>query len=182
MGKPAAGIAWNAHQQEGECYPLNHLHPHQIEHVVPAKGSNPEKRYQIHVFYGLHCFTRKAQGDEQVPRAAWYSDSRERRVFCPERWELSKQLPEIIRTLGTRKCLHTQGEEFVTLKVTTGCGGEIDYAVFFTVSKARKAQADLNLFVNSAHERHNKLQHKKPIKFDIIVMNRMKGKRIKPPR
>lgn len=181
MGRPAAGIAWDAHQQEEDTYSLNHLHPHQVEHVIPAKGSNPERRYQVHVSYGLHCFTRKEKDNEQVPDAAWYSDSRESRVFCPERWEFSKQLPGIISTLGERKCFHTQGVEFVTLKVI-GLEREVEYAVFFTVSKAGKSQADLNLFVNSAHERYNKLKHKKPISYSIILMNRMKGKPIKPPR
>lgn len=181
MGKPHTGIAWNPHQAGEAPYDLGHLHPHQFEHVVAAKGQNPERRFQLQVSYGLHCFTRKPHDGEQVPPSAWYADNRERRVFCPERWELSKQLPEIISTLGKRNCLHTQGEEFVTLKVTWW-GREFDYAVFFTVSKARKSRADLNLFVNSAHERHNALKHKKPIRFSIILMNTMKGKPIKPPR
>lgn len=181
MGKPYAGIAWRPHEAGDASYDLEHLHPYQREHVVAAKGNNPERRIKLQVSYGLHCFTRKPRKDEQVQFAEWYSDSRERRVFCPERWELSKQLPEIIETLGGRRCLHTDREEFVTLEVVQW-GRKFDYAVFFTVSKARKSQADLNLFVNSAHERYNALKHKKPIKFEIILMNRLTGKAIKAPR
>ena len=181
MGKPQAGIAWMPHQAGETAYDLSHLHPYHREYVVAAKGNNPERRFSLHVSYGLHCFTRKPYAGEQAPPAGWYSDSRETRVFCPERWELSKQLPEIIGTLGQRQCRHTDGEEFVTLKVVQW-GREFDYAVFFTVSKARKSQADLNLFVNSAHERYNRLKHKKPIRFDVILMNRFRNKPIKQPR
>ncbi|MFW6346810.1 MAG: hypothetical protein ACOC0M_10845 [Halomonas sp.] len=94
---------------------------------------------------------------------------------------MSQQLPGIIETLGQRRCLHTGREEFVTLKMIQW-GREIDYAVFFTVSKARKSQADLNLFVNSAHERYNRLKHTKPIKFDVILVNRFRNRPITPPR
>lgn len=181
MGKPQAGIAWRPHEVNQTVYSLDHLHPYQREHVIPAKGDNPERRFVLNTSYGLHCFTRKARKGEQVSSSNLYADSRETRVFCPERWELSQQLPNIIDTLGQRRCLHTEGEEFVTLKVVQW-GREFDYAVFFTVSKGGKSGADLNLFVNSAHERFNTLKHKKPIKFDVILMNRYLNRPIKKPR
>lgn len=181
MGKPQAGIAWRPHQVGQTVYELDHLHPHHREHVIAARGDNPERRFLLNVSYGLHCFTRRPLPGEAIPQEGWYSDSRERRVFCPERWELSQQLPGIIETLGQRRCLHTGREEFVTLKMIQW-GREIDYAVFFTVSKARKSQADLNLFVNSAHERYNRLKHTKPIKFDVILVNRFRNRPITPPR
>jgi len=132
--------------------------------------------------YGLHCFSRSPHLEEQVHQESWYADSRESRVFCSLRWELSKQLPGIIATLGERRCMHTGREEFVIIEVMHR-GRVFDYAVFFTVTKARKAEgAHLNLFVNSAHERHDPLQYKKPISFNFILLNRYQGKEIKMPR
>ena len=181
MGRPTAGIAWRPHSVGEKFYELDHLHPYDRELVIASKGDYPERRFQIHISFGLHCFTRKPDPGERDPLAGWYSDSRETRVFCPERWEVSKQLPDIIDSLGQRKCFHTKGEEFVTLKMVHG-GRKFEYAVFFTVSKARKNEADLNLFVNSAHERHDPLKHNKPVRFNLILMNRYQGKPIKRPR
>ncbi len=165
----------------GEVFTLDHLHPHDWHYVIPAKGQNPERRFTVNVSYGLHCFTRTPQSNETVPVDGWYSDSREQRAFCHERWKLSKRLPEIIASLGQRKCLHTGREEFTTIQVVEE-GRIFDYAVFFVVTKAKKSGGDLNLFIVSAHERYNALPHKKPIRFDVILVNRYKGKAIKVPR
>lgn len=188
MGKPVSGIAWESITIGGVCYDLSHLHPYRWEVVIPGKEATDkapavsEKRLIVNVSFGLHCFARSPVEGEPVPDDGWYSDSRERRVFCLLRWELSQQLPEIIATLPERRCLHTGREEFVTLEVPHE-GRMLEYAVFFTVTKAKKAEgADLNLFVNSAHERHNKLAYNKPIKFHFILLNRHQGKQIKVPR
>lgn len=90
-------------------------------------------------------------------------------------------LPEIVRTLQQRRCLHTVSEEFVTIEVVHK-GRTFDYAVFFTVSKAKKAEgAEINLFINSAHERFNELVYKKPISFNIILINKYLNREIKKP-
>ncbi|WP_241729984.1 hypothetical protein [Pseudomonas sp. SST3] len=136
----------------------------------------------MNVSFGLHCFARDRLPGEEVSDEYWYADNRERRVFCLDRWQLSQQLPRIIGTLTERRCMHTGREEFVTLEVPFN-GRTLEYAVFFTVTKAGKAtRADLNLFVNSAHERFDPLRYTKPIKFHFILLNRFQGKEIKPPR
>ncbi|MCK0769365.1 hypothetical protein [Chromohalobacter canadensis] len=165
----------------GEVFDLSHLHPYETEYVVPAKGSNPERRFKVSVSFGLHCFTKTSDDVAAVPDDGWYADNRERRAFCHERWKLSKMLPGIIETLDSRKCLHTGREEFITIEVVVD-GRQFDYAVFFLVTKGGKSGADLNLFVISAHERYNALRYKKPIRFHVILMNRYQGKPIKVPR
>lgn len=188
MGKPTTGLAWRPITIAEVCYDLSHLHPFRWEVVIPAKAATKtqpgvaERRLVLNVSYGLHCFARSPVEGEPVPDDCWYSDNRERRVFCLLRWQLSKQLPGIIETLSQRRCMHTGREEFVTLEVPHD-GRMLEYAVFFTVTRASKAEgADLNLFVNSAHERHNKLNYNQPIKFHFILLNRYQGKQIKVPR
>lgn len=182
MAQRATGIAWEPFQHhEGEAYCLEHLHPQCVEYVIPPAKNAPERRFQVAVSYGLHCFTRNQKEGEVVHEAGWYADSREKRVFCLERWQLSKMLPEVVRTLGGRKCLHTGREEFVTLKVVEG-ERTFDYAIFFILSKSSAQGIDMNLFIVSAHERFNALKYTKPIRFGIILMNRYQGKKIKPPR
>lgn len=178
----SSGIAWKAPTVGGVTYDLSHLHPFDWEVQIPGKGNSPDLALTVRVTYGLHCFTRSAEDGERVEADRWYRDSREDRVFCELRWELSHQLPQIIATLQERRCIHTGREEFITLEVPHQ-GRTLEYAVFFTVTKASKAEGvHLNLFVNSAHERHDPLKHKKPIKFHFILLNRYQGKKIKPPR
>lgn len=180
MGKPTSGLAWYNHMMGEEVFNLEHLHPTLWEITIPAKGKNPERNLMVSVSYSLHCFTRREKEDETVAEDAWYSDSRESRVFDGERWALSKYLPEIIATLEKRRCLHTKHEEFVTVEILHE-ERTIEYAVFFTVTKSGKAGVDLNLFVNSAYERAESIKHKKPIRFHVILLNRYLGKVIKPP-
>lgn len=187
MGRPTSGIAWTAAIVGGVRYDLNHLHPYICEVVIPGKEKTdkhpavPERKIRVNVSFGLHCFARDPLPSERVSDDCWYQDNRERRVFCQIRWELSKQLPGIIATLAKRRCMHTGREEFVTLEVPYQ-GRTLEYAVFFTVTKAGRAdRADLNLFVNSAHERYDPLKYTKPIKFHFILLNRLQGKPIKPP-
>lgn len=181
MGSPTSGIAWKTPTIGGKPYDLSHLHPYLWTITIPPKGETPALQLNINVTFGLHCFARDQLPGEKVDAECWYSDSREKRVFCLLRWELSKQLPEIIATLDRRRCMHTKGEEFVTVEVARE-GRILEYAVFFTVTKAKKAEgAQLNLFVNSAHERYDPLTYKKPISFKFIVLNRFQGKKIKKP-
>lgn len=181
MGRATGGIAWGNTVVGGVTYDLSHLHPHLWVVTIPGKDDKPDLELKVNVSYGLHCFAREKLPKEQVSNDLWYADSRETRVFCLQRWELSKLLPSIIATLTERRCTHTGREEFVTLEMVTN-GRTFDYAVFFTVTKAKKADgAQLNLFVNSAHERYDPLKYKKPISFKFILLNRYLGKEIKVP-
>lgn len=187
MGRPLNGVAWKAITIGGVAYDLSHLHPYLWEVEIPGtpasdnRAAVPPRRLRVNVTFGLHCFARDALPGEYVGADWWYQDNRERRVFCELRYELSKQLPLIIETLHLRRCMHTGREEFVTLEVMHQ-GRSFDYAVFFTVTKAgRGDHADLNLFVNSAHERYDPLKYTKPIRFHFILLNRYQGKQIKPP-
>lgn len=182
MGKPTTGLAWTPKTIGGITYDLSHLHPRLWDVVIPGKDGKPDLALKVNISYGLHCFARDRLPGETVIEEQWYQDNRERRVFCLVRWALSKHLPEIITTLWDRRCMHTGREEFVTIEVVHE-GRRFDYAVFFTVSKARKAEGvHLNLFVNSAHERVDPLPYTKPIKFRFILLNRYQGKDINPPR
>ncbi|MDA8152614.1 MAG: hypothetical protein M0003_07840 [Acidithiobacillus sp.] len=163
----------------GNVYELDHLHPLLWEVTIPAKAQNAERVLKIVVSYSMHCFTRKPSTDEDVAADVWYSDSREKRVFDSGRWALSKRLPSIIADLERRRCLHSGREEFITVDMVED-GRKFEYAVFFTVTKANKTEgADLNLFINSAHERIDALKYKKPIKFFVILLNRLLGKPIR---
>lgn len=181
MGRPTSGIAWEPHTMGGEVYCLDHLHPWQWAVTIPSKPPSPERLLLLAVSYSLHCFTRQAAPGEVVPDDGWYADSRERRVFDPRRWALSKRLPEIIASLESRRCLHSGREEFLTVEVIEE-GRRFDYVMFFTVTKSGKGKgADLNLFINSAHERTDAIRYKKPVRLHFILLNRYLGKPLHAP-
>lgn len=173
-----SGIAWNAFTLADKTYDLSHLHPTEQLLHIPARGKAVERNFTIAISYSLHCFTRRVKEGEQILDDLWYRDDREKRVFDETRWQLSFHLPEIVTTLDNRRCLHTGREEFVTVQILHE-GKNLEYAVFFTISKGKKSGADLNLFVNSAHERTAVLKYTKPIRFQFIVLNRYLNKPIK---
>ncbi|PKH88314.1 hypothetical protein [Colwellia sp. Bg11-28] len=164
-------IYWNDFVCDGITYPLKHLHPEIWEFTQAAKGDKPEKVYKIRIIYSLHCFTVK--GGTKLP----YSDNRETRSFCFTRYEDSKMLPEIIKTLEAGYVYHTGRQNF--LRIDQGTAKE--YEVFFTVTRTQGV--DLQIYIQSAYLRtrgHTPKAGK--IRFAIIAYNTLIGKKISPPR
>ena len=85
-------IYWKPFTHIGETFELTHLHPEIWEFKQPAKGKNPARIYKIRIIYSLHCFTIKQVGTS--PSELNYSDNRETREFCFERYQTSLQLQE----------------------------------------------------------------------------------------
>ena len=133
----------------------------------------------------MHCFTRGSLIDEKVSEGLWYEGPREKRVFCFDRYELSRQLPAIIRSLGDRNCYHTSHGNFFTVELITEEGKRIEYEVYFDVIRAGR-KGWLNLIVNSAYERTKDNEtarlRKRKIHLDVIAYNRQSGKGVHPGR
>lgn len=174
-------MRWREFYCEGETYNLEHLHPFSFDMVIPAKQGQPEQRYNINVRFSLHCFSRGVKPGEKIPDHLAYSDDRETRIFDLDRYNRSKTLPEIVRSLGERKCFHDSHGNFYVFEVTEEDGTTAYYSVFFTLSKAGK-KAGLNLFISSAHLREERpyVRQIKPIRFRVLVYNTWKGRAVKP--
>jgi hypothetical protein len=131
--------------------------------------------------FGLHCFTRGLpRGAQQPNPALLYADSREKREFDFQRYELSKRLPAIVETLPRRKCFHTERGNFFCIDLVDDQGKHIEYDIFFAASRSSKG--GLNLFVQSAYVRDTSNRpHKKPIGFFVILFNTLNNRPIKPP-
>lgn len=116
-------ILWQDHAPNPtEHYSLSHLHPFaQLIELAPT-GRHPTLTVKLHVSFGLHTFTRAIElGDG---RHQFYRDNRETRTFCPTRYTRPLELPEIIRTLKTRRCEFARGMSgpvnYVTVETTDG--------------------------------------------------------------
>lgn len=133
------GVSWNVGLMRwkpyvdaaGRAYPLNHLHP--FRYTLAVNHSAAPVEVEIRVAFAMHCFTRAcADGDDD---SQLYRDVREIRSFCPERYSLSWQLPDIARTLTERRCGFAKADNYVTIDMHAVDGVAAQYGVFFNVMR-----------------------------------------------
>lgn len=186
MGVPVIK-RWTSFVHQDITYCLGHLAEFEWEYIQAASGGNPERRYPFIVEFGLHCFTKapnKHQGEtlDDYDAALFYADSRETRIFCFSRYQLSLLLPEIAKDISVRNCYHTGKGNFFTIELTDESGNKQEYEVYFNVTRS---SGKLRLFVESAFVRddeHGSSQpKKKKINFFVIAHNRKLNKEIKVP-
>lgn len=163
-------MKWLPFLRHNISYDLSHLHPKHITYVQPSKADKPAIQYKVSVSFSMHCFTRGLKEKERPDRTMLYSDARETRVFDFQRYELSKELPEIIQNLSNRKCYHTGKGNFFTVELVGDLGQKVEYDVFFEASRIK----GLVLFVQRAYVRdaqHRSRPRAKPIRFEVILYN-----------
>ncbi|ESQ81033.1 hypothetical protein [Asticcacaulis sp. YBE204] len=157
---------------------LTHLEPFSFE-CLARDGAAPAA---ISVRFNDHCFTKALDPEQHSPEdliRPSYAARTERRVFCRIRYELSFRLPDIIRTLGSKRIASTREGNLVRLELDNG----ETYAVFFTLRRKGRDHADL--FVVSAYPL---APGKKPadtgdMKFDLALAKILRGEKAKfPPR
>lgn len=178
---------WNPFLYQNITYDLTHLDEFEWELVQSAKDSKPEIHYRFVIEFGLHCFTRglnlhQKEQWERIENDLIYFDSREKRIFDFNRYELSKKLPEITKEISQKNCFHTGKENFFIIEIVNDQGLRQEYEVYFQVSKSKER---LRLFVQSAYIRdsmHRASQPKKQkISFFTIAHNVKTNKKIKLP-
>lgn len=166
-------MQWLAFHFEGKIFDLSHLHPCEITFERLAKDGKAAIIYTVDVTYSLHCFAKEIPQSGTYDKRLEYSDSRETRLFDLDRFDLSKKLPAVIRSLANRKCLHTWHSNYLTIDYQDEEGRRIEYDVFFTVSKSMR-RGRLNLYVQSAYRRDdpkNRPPSARPIGFLVILHN-----------
>jgi hypothetical protein len=177
-------VQWKPFTFGGDWYDLSHLHPRTCQYQQSAIGDKPARVYTVDVIFSLHCFTRGLFDDEAVDAALLYCDHRETRVFDFQRYELSKQLPAIVESLGKRKCFHTGHDNFFSVALIDRDGNSIEYDIFFTASRSSRKRAVVNLYIQSAYARDlkhgNRPRMKSPIGFCVILFNVVNNRTIKP--
>ncbi len=173
-------MKWKSFNYAGALYDLSHVHPIEYVFVQPSKDHKPERPYLFDIAFGLHTFTRGIKKGEIPNNNLLYRDSREKRVFCFDRYELSKKLPGIVQFLGERHCYHTGHGNFFTVELTGSEGQTQHYEIYFEASRSSK-KGRLNLFVQSAYVRDDiKSQPKtKKINFYVIAFKTQRREQIK---
>lgn len=182
-------MQWKPFEYNGKTFDLSHVHPFEWEYTAPAADKRPERTYRMIVQFSMHTFTRGIEQGEGVETAMIYRDeenTKEERAFDFLRYELSNQLPDIIRGLGEKACYHTHHGNFFTIEATAPNGVASEYEVYFQLSRAKGKGEWLHLYIQSAYVRdksHGTTQpRKRKIRFQVIAHNIIHGKAIKAGR
>lgn len=134
---------------------LNHLEKHIVKYVQSATEKDPERIYDVEVSYSDHCYKKRK-----------YQATANPRIFDQQRYEMSKQLPQIISGLMGHWCYQTGKGNFLTINTAS----KQPYEIYFWVKKVDKK---LFLHVESAYVRKPELEQYSPqtqkIIFDVIL-------------
>ena len=131
---------------------LTHLEPFTL--VIDSEKA--KKTLRIRVTFSNHCFTKRFY-PETEPKGfpLLDTDTPRPRIFCPVRYRLSFQLPELIRSIQASgaKVKQTSARRNWAYSIQIE-DPEGPYHVFFELSRSgnhQKAWQDLNLVVESAY-------------------------------
>src|SRR3984957_7532506 len=92
---------WPPHSIEGRTYELSHLHPFRYPLLLPERPNQAAREVEIRVAFSAHTFTEGCSIGE-VPDGHYSTGPRDLRKFCPARYQLSKKLPDVARSLEHR--------------------------------------------------------------------------------
>ncbi len=130
----------------------------------------------MYVTYSHHVFAKTEEGYNDCD-ALWFSHSTDPRHFHEQRYQLSLQLPGIIKRLPELYTFHGGGNGYCTCQVVDNQGRKVDYQVVFTMFKSIKK---LRLHVSSAYE--NKPGKTKKVRFEKIVKAVHEGRKLPGPK
>jgi hypothetical protein len=173
---------WLPFINNGKSYNLAHLDPCTLRYERPAEGNRAAEAYTVDVVFTLHCFSRAPRPEERGRIELMYSDGYENRLFDFRRYEMSKRLPEIPRSLPERKAFHNGNRRnFFMVEMIAEDGTTVEYDIFFKVKKNVKGR--LGMIVETAFVRDPGYRSTrpigKPIRFWIILHNTLNNLKIR---
>ncbi|GBF04531.1 conserved hypothetical protein [Deinococcus aerius] len=176
---------WPPFLYREQVYDLSHLDGFTCEYLKPAQDGKPAVTYRVFVHFGHHCFTEKKKPGDDPALEYRHVTNRDYRSFDTLRYELSRQLPALVRDLMGRKCFHTGHGNSFTIEVTSREGEQVEYEVYFKPYKEQGSR-QLRLIVESAFPRDaDRLENRprtKPVKFEFLLYNTQMNRPVKVQR
>ncbi|MCR5877272.1 hypothetical protein [Phenylobacterium sp. J367] len=127
---------------EGKALDFSHLEPMDLACPTQARPNG----VRINVRFSCHCFTEAYDAAKHDGRPMMM-DRGKQRAFCPARFELSQQLPDLIRSLPDAHVYMTPEANFVRLALNE----DVEYRMYFNVRRFAESGYDLQIFVESAY-------------------------------
>jgi hypothetical protein len=164
---------WLPISVDGVSYDLAHLEPFEFQ-VVPKGWTDPAT---VSVRFHDHCFTETFDPARHTkPIQTKQASKHEWRAFDADRYNRSLTLPQIVRSLATRRIASTRESNLVFIE--TGTGDR--YVVFFTLRGARRRA---ELFVVSAYvwTRRDPPATTGEMRFDVALAKVLRGEKPRFP-
>ncbi|MFC6199393.1 hypothetical protein [Ponticaulis profundi] len=161
---------------EGTRYCLAHLD----DAVLVVETKLRPAGTKVLIQFSNHCYTEAFV--EGVHReSACVMDNKAKRAFCPERYDLSKKIPQMIAALCDAKVFLTPEQNFFQLSSRIdGVDGE--YRMFFRVRKARHGDCELRIFVESAYSPDPRTivptYRMQKVRFKLVIDKAIEGKKL----
>jgi len=178
---------WPAHIQHALTYPLDHLNT--FQHTFSQGGGKTgklEERYVVTVQFTDHCFTAGSGARDDTSATVLYAaqvSRGERRFFSLRRYDLSQQLPEMVRGLMSRRCFFTQGNQYFIFDLVDENRHKVEYEMYFDVFKHGKR---LVLSIETAFPRDpSRLASRPqlvPMNFASLLHAVQQGKNLRKPK
>jgi hypothetical protein len=169
-------MSWGKKQIDGVIYDLTHLDPFLMP-VTPKTDNAPT--YKVRVSFGCHPFTRElTPGDKPDLR---FRAGNELRCFCTERYELSLELPDMIRYAANGgRVYFSERETFLVIENTPRANAP--YVAFFNAEKATRCDGyDVAMFVTSAYVKPNLPSRLPAVTLATLIDYRFKRRALKRP-
>lgn len=167
---------------QSNTHSLAHLEPFVYTYIVTAVKNKPERRYVVYVEFTLHCFTKTQQATDDPALFYCFDRDGSPRSFNLERWNLSIQLPGIIRGLLTQRVHFTaerkgkHRDNFITVPLVQQNGSAVNYEVYFKVFKpGRKTYLEVESAYTRAVDSSNAPSLGRKIGFAVILQKIFNG-------
>lgn len=131
---------WSPHTHvTGEVFSLGHL---DAEMMIYQDSKQVNISYKFYVTYSHHCFTKDDHTTHKEQNSALqYPSPKDRRAFHLGRYNWSKYLPQIIRTLPEQLVYHGGYDNYCCASFKDAQGNEIVYQIVFSVFRSQKKTA-----------------------------------------
>ncbi|SHO57874.1 heat-shock protein [Vibrio quintilis] len=170
----AAVQQWKPFHLDEKEYVFNHLDA--VKHTF----NHPERQesYTLFFTFSHHTFTRSPTvSDAKVRACEYYQYPSDLRIFDITRYELSKQLPEIIKNLPEQFLFHGGYGRYCSVKIQDRSGEEVNYQIVYRVWKER---GKMRFHIESAYPIEPMSKVKK-VNFWSICHNLLRGKKLPEP-
>ncbi len=170
---------WDAFHLHGAEIEFQHLDPFVFSCDVP---DGDIKTLLVNTRFSNHCFTEAFDEARHEPDLVM-ADHKNRRAFSRIRYDLSKNLPEIVRRLPDLKVHQTPEKRNYMYFSAVAELPDQEYRLFFHLKRADKsAKQHLELFVESAYPAMGgALKRKRPgtIRFALLALKTYRGEPVR---
>lgn len=179
----------------GNDVDLSHLQDSVYAFTIAATEARPEINAEMLIQYSSHCVTTGPAHGEEFDFAVLghdrliLDDRGNERCFCVDRYDWSKNLPAIIRSLpGDRMCYFTGHENWLSIEILDPQGVGHVYEVFFNLT--RQGNAFLRVYVDSAYvrtgenevRRQSDFRKEAKIRGKVLLAKKLRNQAISRPR